>query len=170
MPNRELFKLLNIHYKGQTMQFIPAYSNLNMPKFPFATYQTRQAETNYLTLDKRDVVGDKIIETSSCKTTENLLIKCYHKTDEEAYLLRQEIIDLIYFKLSENIRKIGYGIIDINDNFNVLIEKKDNGYIYCYIVSITIDYNHNVTREFNVLKEVELSEDIKQTIKFEEEK
>ena len=169
MTNREFFKLLNTFYKGQTMQIIPAYSNVNIPKFPFVTYQTKSAVSDYLTLDKRERIKDKIIETSTCRTQENLLIKCYHKTDEESYLLRKEVIDIIQFKLSENIRKIGYGIININDNFNILVEKKDNGYIYCYMFTITIDYNHIVTREFDILKEIELSEDIKDKIKFEEE-
>ncbi len=163
MDNRGFFKILNKYYKGQPMQFVPAFFNNVSPPFPYATYQVRSSETDYIRLDEREETPTKIIYKGSAKTVEELIIKCYHKTDDLAYKLSQEVMNLIDFKAREDINKGGYGIIFI-DRVNTSHEKTDNGYIYSYAITVTIDYNHDVTREVNKLKTVEISGDIEDTI------
>ena len=155
MDNRGFFKILNNFYKGQPMQFVPAFYNNVNPPFPYCTYQVRSSESSYIKIDEREETPTKIIEKSSSRTIEELIIKCYHKTDTLAYQLSQEVLDLIEFKLREQINKGGYGIIYL-ERINTTHEKTDNGYIYSYAISVTIDYNHEVTREFNKLKVVEI--------------
>lgn len=105
--------------------------------------------------DEREVTDTKVIHKATARTVEELVIKCYHKTDTLAYELSQEVLDLIEFKYRSEINKAGYGIIYV-DRVNTTHEKTDNGYIYSYAIIVTIDYNHEVTREYDKLKVVEV--------------
>lgn len=163
MDNRGFFKLLNSFYKGQPMQFIPAPLATTTPPLPFATYQIRDSENDIIRIDERDISGDKIVYKASVRTEEEIIIKCYHKNDTEAYRLSKEVMDLISFKLREEINRAGYGIL-LLEQISSLHEKTEAGYIYCYAVNLTIDYNHLVTKEVNKLKTIELKGDIEEII------
>lgn len=158
MDNRGFFKVLNKYYTGKPMQFVPAFFNNVSPPFPYATYQVRSSESDYIALDERETTPTKVIHKAVARTVEELVIKCYHKTDTLAYELSQEVMDLIEFKYRSEILKAGYGIIYI-DRVNTTHEKTDNGYIYSYAITVTIDYNHEVTREYDKLKVVEIDID-----------
>ncbi|MGL5904780.1 MAG: hypothetical protein ACRCZO_19000 [Cetobacterium sp.] len=163
MDNRGFFKILNEFYKGKPMQFLPAFSSTTAPPFPHATYQIRSHEADLIAIDERDRVGDKIIEYGSQYVVEELFVKCYEATEEKAYNLSQEVLDLIIFTLKDKINFNGYGIINAT-RLTQQHEKTENSYIYCYILQIKIDFNRKVTREFDVLKVVELDRDIKDKI------
>lgn len=167
MDNRGFFTVLNKYYKGKPMQFIPAPLTTKAPPFPFATYQTRTSDTDYIKLDERDVTENKIIHKATAKTTDELIIKCYHKSEVEAYRLALEVMDLINFKQNSEIRRAGYGIISV-ERLIPLHEKTDNSYIFCYALTAVIDYNHTTTREYDKLKVLEITGDIEKNINMEE--
>lgn len=166
MDNRGFFSILNKFYKGQPMQFVPAFLSSTAPPYPYATYQVRSSDSNYIKLDEKDQTETKIIHKATARVVEELIIKCYHKSDTDAYKLSREVMDLINFKYKSEINKGGYGIILI-DTINTAHEKTDNGWIYCYPIMVTIDYNHETTREYDKLKVIEISGDIEKIINVE---
>lgn len=167
MSNRELFEIINDYYRGKTMQIIPAYSTSLLPPVPVATYQVRDNNRSIVKIDERELDGEKIVIKEAVRTEEEILIKCYHKTDRDAYLVRMDLMDTIEV-LSEPIRNAGYGIIELN-TYRTAHEKTDTGYLYCYMFRMIIDYNNVIERKINKLKTIELVEDINEMIDIEEE-
>ena len=165
MDNREFIKILNDYYKNEKMQIIPAFSFKKAPKNPYATFQTRDIETNDYLLDKRKVVNNKIMEYMNVYSKEKLLFKVYNSTEIDTFNQCVELLDVIRFKTSENARYKGYGLLNVGDirQFN---EVEDGGYIYCYGFEVEIDYNTMITREIDILTEIEITGDI--TLNFKE--
>lgn len=168
MDNKGLIKLINNYYKGQTMQVIPAFSFTVAPDYPFATYQTRNSETTDIRLDGREEREGKLIEKCNVYTKEQLLFKVYNSTDKLAYESCIDLMNTVRFRISHLVRWENYGIIDIGE-MRSYHEKLDNGYIYCYGFTFTIDYNNEVERVLDILETIELTGDVEKIINLKEE-
>lgn len=168
MDNKGFIKLINNYYKGQTMQVIPAFSYTVAPKYPFSTYQTRSSETQDYRLDRREEKEGKLVEKCNVYTKEELLFKVYNSTEKLAYESCIDLMNTVRFRVSDLARWQNYGIIDIGE-MRSYHERADNGYIYCYGFTFTIDYNHEVERIIDILETIELTGDTEQVIKMNEE-
>lgn len=168
MDNKGFIKLINNYYKGQTMQCIPAFSYTVAPAYPFSTYQTRSSETQDYRLDGREEREGKLVEKCNVYTKEEILFKVYNSTEKLAYESCIDLMNTVRFRVSDLARWQNYGIIDIGE-MRSYHEKADNGYIYCYGFTFTIDYNHEVERIIDILETIELTGDIEKTISLKEE-
>lgn len=167
MDNKGFIKKINEFYKGQPMQVIPAYSFKKIPPYPFATYQTRNKETDLINVDERTERNNKLIEIAAVRTEEELIFKCYGGSEIEAESTCKSLQDTIRFKIEDIVSCDNYGIISIGD-VRQYHEQTNGGYIYCYGFSVTIDYNHNIEREIDILETIELTDDINAIIKVKE--
>lgn len=167
MDNKGFIKLINEFYKEQTMQVIPAFSYTVAPDYPFGTYQTRNSDTIDILIDGRVEREGKLVEKCNVYTKEELLFKVYNSTDKLAYESCIDLMNTVRFKISDLARWQNYGIIDIEE-MRSYHEKADNGYIYCYGFTFTIDYNHEVERIIDILETIELTGDINKIIKVKE--
>lgn len=168
MDNKGFIKLINNYYKGQTMQVIPAFSYTVAPAYPFSTYQTRSSETQDYRLDGREEREGKLVEKCNVYTKEEILFKVYNSTEKLAYESCIDLMNTVRFRVADLARWQNYGIINIGE-MRSYHEKADNGYIYCYGFSFTIDYNHEVERIIDILETIELTGDIEKVIKLNEE-
>lgn len=167
MDNKGFIKLINEFYKGQPMQVIPAFSFTVAPSYPFGTYQTRNSDTIDILIDGREERNGKLVEKCNVYTKEELLFKVYNSTDKLAYESCIDLMNTVRFKIRDLARWQNYGIIDIGE-MRSYHEKADNGYIYCYGFTFTIDYNHEVERIIDILETIELTGDINEIIKVKE--
>lgn len=168
MDNKGFIKLINDFYKGQPMQVIPAFSFKKAPNYPFATYQTRNINTDEILLDGREEREGKLIEKCCVRSEEELLFKVYNSTDALAYQSCIDLMNTVRFKISNLARWENYGIISIGE-VRSYHEKADNGYVYCYGFTFTIDYNNEVERVLDILETIELTGDVEKIINLKEE-
>lgn len=167
MDNKGFIKIINNYYKGQPMQVIPAFSFTVAPPYPFATYQPRNMDTKKILLDGREEREGKLVEKCNIYTKEDILFKVYNSTEKLAYESCIDLMNTVRFRVSDLARWQNYGIIDIGE-MRSYHEKADNGYIYCYGFTFTIDYNHEVERILDILETIELTGDVNEIIKVKE--
>lgn|GEM_PF-3480306 len=156
--------IINANLTDETLQVIPSNMWKKLPHTPFATYDTLgDPISDEIKIDTRTETEEgKLQEEISFRDEVELTLKVYSTDKEEALEARNSLYRRIVAVWREEINNSGFGLVRYSLKGSNH-QKVDNVYLYCYMLSITIDYNNTVEKEIEKLTTIEITGDIEET-------
>lgn len=164
MTIKDFINIINSKLIDETMQVFPSHMSHKMPPFPFATYDILgEPISDEINMDTRTETEDgKLIEEVSFRDEVKLTFKVYSEDRYEALEERNSLYRRIVAIWRQDFNRAGFGIVDYGLSGSNH-QKIDNKYLFCNMISITIDYNNTVEKELEKLITVEITGDIEET-------
>lgn len=167
MKVKDFIDIVNELFKNEQMQVIPANFGKKFPKYPFATYEIIDGESDPVKND-RTIKDGKIIDSVTYRDEADIQFRVYSSSPDEVMEERDKLFRIIYIN-SDKFMKAGFGIINHVQRGSLTenIEKKK---IHSMIFDLTIDYNNTEERIIQQLESIEIQGDIEKELNLKEGK
>lgn len=167
MKVKDFIDMINELLKDEQMQVIPANFGKKFPKYPFATYEVIDGESDPV-MNDRIIREEKLIDSFTFRDETDIQFRVYSSSPDEVMEERDKLFRIIYIN-SDEFMKAGFGIINHVQRGSLTedIEKKK---IHSMIFDLTIDYNNTEERIIQQLEGIEIKGDIEKNLNLKEGK
>lgn len=167
MKVKDFIDMINKLLKDEQMQVIPANFGKKFPKYPFATYEVIDGESDPI-INDRIIKEDKLIDSFTFRDEADIQFRVYSSSPDEVMEEKDKLFRIIYIN-SDKFIKAGFGIINYVQRGSLTedVEKKK---IHSMIFDLTIDYNNTEERIIQQLEGIEIKGDIEKNLNLKEGK
>jgi len=167
MKVKDFIDMINKLLKDEQMQVIPANFGKKFPKYPFATYEVIDGESDPI-INDRIIKEDKLINSFTFRDEADIQFRVYSSSPDEVMEEKDKLFRIIYIN-SDKFIKAGFGIINYVQRGSLTedVEKKK---IHSMIFDLTIDYNNTEERIIQQLEGIEIKGDIEKNLNLKEGK
>lgn len=167
MKVKDFIDMINKLLKDEQMQVIPANFGKKFPKYPFATYEVIDGESDPI-INDRIIKEDKLIDSVTFRDEADIQFRVYSSSPDEVMEEKDKLFRIIYIN-SDKFIKAGFGIINYVQRGSLTedVEKKK---IHSMIFDLTIDYNNTEERIIQQLEGIEIKGDIEKNLNLKEGK
>ena len=167
MKVKDFINMINKLLKDEQMQVIPANFGKKFPKYPFATYEVIDGESDPI-INDRIIKEDKLIDSFTFRDEADIQFRVYSSSPDEVMEEKDKLFRIIYIN-SDKFIKAGFGIINYVQRGSLTedVEKKK---IHSMIFDLTIDYNNTEERIIQQLEGIEIKGDIEKNLNLKEGK
>ncbi len=167
MKVKDFIDMINKLLKDEQMQVIPANFGKKFPKYPFATYEVIDGESDPI-INDRIIKEDKLINSFTFRDEADIQFRVYSSFPDEVMEEKDKLFRIIYIN-SDKFIKAGFGIINYVQRGSLTedVEKKK---IHSMIFDLTIDYNNTEERIIQQLEGIEIKGDIEKNLNLKEGK
>lgn len=167
MKVKDFIDIINELLKNGQMQVIPANFGKKFPKYPFATYEVIDGESDPV-MNDRIIREDKLIDSFTFRDEADIQFRVYSSSPDEVMEEKDKLFRIIYIN-SDKFMKAGFGIINYVQRGSLTedVEKKK---IHSMIFDLTIDYNNTEERIIQQLEGIEIKGDIEKNLNLKEGK
>lgn len=167
MKVKDFIDMINELLKDEQMQVIPANFGKKFPKYPFATYEVIDGESDPV-MNDRIIREEKLIDSFTFRDETDIQFRVYSSSPDEVMEEKDKLFRVIYIN-SDKFMKAGFGIINYVQRGSLTedVEKKK---IHSMIFDLTIDYNNTEERIIQQLEGIEIKGDIEKNLNLKEGK
>lgn len=167
MKVKDFIDMINELLKDEQMQVIPANFGKKFPKYPFATYEVIDGESD-LVMNDRIIREEKLIDSFTFRDETDIQFRVYSSSPDEVMEEKDKLFRIIYIN-SNKFMKAGFGIIN-HVQRGSLTEDVEKKKIHSMIFDLTIDYNNTEERIIQQLEGIEIKGDIEKKLNLKEGK
>lgn len=167
MKVKDFIDMINKFLKDEQMQVIPANFGKKFPKYPFATYEVIDGESDPI-INDRIIKEDKLINSFTFRDEADIQFRVYSSSPDEVMEEKDKLFRIIYIN-SDKFMKAGFGIIN-HVQRGSLTEDVEKKKIHSMIFDLTIDYNNTEERIIQQLEGIEIKGDIEKNLNLKEGK
>lgn len=167
MKVKDFIDMINKLLKDEQMQVIPANFGKKFPKYPFATYEVIDGESDPI-INDRIIKEDKLIDSFTFRDEADIQFRVYSSSPDEVMEEKDKLFRIIYIN-SDKFIKAGFGIINYVQRGS-LTENVEKKKIHSMIFDLTIDYNNTEERIIQQLEGIEIKGDIEKNLNLKEGK
>lgn len=167
MKVKDFIDMINKLLKDEQMQVIPANFGKKFPKYPFATYEVIDGESDPI-INDRIIKEDNLIDSFTFRDEADIQFRVYSSSPDEVMEEKDKLFRIIYIN-SNKFMKAGFGIIN-HVQRGSLTEDVEKKKIHSMIFDLTIDYNNTEERIIQQLEGIEIKGDIEKNLNLKEVK
>lgn len=165
MKVKDFIDMINELLKDEQMQVIPANFGKKFPKYPFATYEVIDGESDPV-MNDRIIREEKLIDSFTFRDETDIQFRVYSSSPDEVMEEKDKLFRIIYIN-SNKFMKAGFGIIN-HVQRGSLTEDVEKKKIHSMIFDLTIDYNNTEERIIQQLEGIEIKGDIEKNLNLKE--